>query len=69
MEEVSILLGHRSVRITETYYASWVQPQALCRLRYEGSHRGPWVSARSILRNPASAWASLSAFDLRAPDP
>jgi hypothetical protein len=25
MEEVSILLGHSSVRITEKHYASWVQ--------------------------------------------
>ena len=25
MEEVSILLGHSSVRITERHYASWVQ--------------------------------------------
>lgn len=25
MEEVSVLLGHSSVRITEKHYASWVQ--------------------------------------------
>jgi integrase len=39
IEDVSVLLGHKSVRITEAYYSHWVKAR---RDRLEERVRGLW---------------------------
>lgn len=57
LQEVSVLLGHSSVKITEKHYKPWVKAR---QEQLQQSVRKPWLPDPLLTKDPASPSARVN---------